>query len=144
MHFFTGQHENYHKPSDDMELLNYEGMYSISNYIFSIISELNDSEKLPFKKTKDAKKDSPRFKVTLGVMPDYMFEGKGMRIDGVTEDKPAFMAGIIKGDIVVKMGDLEIEDMMGYMKGLSQFEKGATTKVIVLRDGKEVETEVTF
>ncbi|MBV1888067.1 MAG: M28 family peptidase, partial [Urechidicola sp.] len=144
LHFFTGQHENYHKPTDDIDLLNYDGMYAISNFIFSIISELNDNEKLTFKKTKDAKKDSPRFKVTLGVMPDYMFEGKGMRIDGVTEDKPAHKAGILKGDIVIKMGDVAIDDMMGYMKGLSQFEKGATTKVIVLREGKEVETEVTF
>ena len=119
-------------------------MYAISDYIFDIVSELNDAEKLVFKKTKDAKKDSPRFKVTLGVMPDYMFEGKGMRIDGVTDDKPANLAGIIKGDVVIKMGDIEVDDMMGYMKGLSKFEKGNTTKVIVLRDGKEVEVEVTF
>jgi hypothetical protein len=34
--------------------------------------------------------------------------------------------------------------MMSYMKGLSQFEKGNTTTVEVLRDGKIVETEVTF
>ena len=144
LHFFTGQHENYHKPSDDIELLNYDGMYSISNFIFEIISDLDNNDKLVFKKTKDAKKDSPRFKVTLGVMPDYMFDGKGMRIDGVTEDRPAHKAGILKGDIVIKMGDLDIEDMMDYMKGLSQFEKGNTTKVIVLREGKEVVTEVTF
>lgn len=144
LHFFTGQHENYHKPSDDVHLLNYEGMYAISDYIFNIISELDDNGKLAFKKTKDENKDSPRFKVTLGVMPDYMYEGKGMRIDGVTDDRPAHKAGIIKGDIVVKMGDIEIEDMMGYMKGLSQFEKGDTAIVIVEREGKEIETEVTF
>lgn len=144
LHFFTGQHENYHKPSDDTELLNFEGMYAISDFIFEIVSDLNDNGKLKFTKTKDAKKDSPRFKVTLGVMPDYMFDGKGMRIDGVTEDRPAHKAGILKGDVVVKMGDIKIEDMMGYMTGLSKFNKGDTTKVIVLREGKEVETEVTF
>jgi len=144
LHFFTGQHENYHKPSDDADLLNYEGMYAISDYIFDIILELDDNNKLAFTKTKDAKKDSPRFKVTLGIMPDYLYDGKGMRIDGVTEDNPAHKAGILKGDVVIKMGELEIADMMGYMKGLSQFEKGSTTKVIVLREGKEVEVEVTF
>ena len=144
LHFFTGQHENYHKPSDDAELLNYEGMYAISDYIFSIIEELDDNGKLKFTKTKDAKKDSPRFKVTLGVMPDYLYDGKGMRIDGVTEDRPAHKAGILKGDVVVKMGDIEIADMMGYMTGLSKFKKGDSTTVIVLRDGKEITTEVTF
>ncbi|MDT0553470.1 M28 family peptidase [Urechidicola vernalis] len=144
LHFFTGQHENYHKPSDDAELLNYEGMYAISDYIFSIIEELDDNGKLKFAKTKDAKKDSPRFKVTLGVMPDYLYDGKGMRIDGVTEDRPAHKAGILKGDVVVKMGDIEIADMMGYMTGLSKFKKGDSTTVIMLRDGKEITTEVTF
>ena len=67
-----------------------------------------------------------------------------MRIDGVTDDKPAHKAGIVKGDIVIKMGDIEVAEMMDYVKSLGQFEKGQTTKVIVMRDGKEVELEVTF
>jgi Zn-dependent M28 family amino/carboxypeptidase len=144
LHFFTGQHENYHKPSDDAELLNYDGMYQISEYIYAIISDLNDNDKLTFVKTKNESDNAPRFKVTLGVIPDYLFDGKGMRIDGVTDDRPAHKAGIKKGDIVVKMGSIKIVDMMSYMKGLSQFEKGNTTTVEVLRDGKIVETEVTF
>ncbi|MFT7499179.1 MAG: Zn-dependent M28 family amino/carboxypeptidase [Porticoccaceae bacterium] len=144
LHFFTGQHENYHKPSDDAELLNYDGMYQISEYIYAIISDLNDNDKLTFVKTKNESDNVPRFKVTLGVIPDYLFDGKGMRIDGVTDDRPAHKAGIKKGDVVVKMGSIKIVDMMSYMKGLSQFEKGNTTTVEVLRDGKIVETEVTF
>ena len=144
LHFFTGQHENYHKPSDDAELLNYDGMYQISEYIYAIISDLNDNDKLTFVKTKNESDNAPRFKVTLGVIPDYLFDGKGMRIDGVTDDRPAHKAGIKKGDVVVKMGSIKIVDMMSYMKGLSQFEKGNTTTVKVLREGKIVETEVTF
>lgn len=81
LHFFTGQHEDYHKPGDDAEKLNYDGMETISNYIFNIISDLNDNEKLVFTKTKNEGKNTPRFKVGLGVIPDYMFDGKGMRID---------------------------------------------------------------
>lgn len=144
LHFFTGQHENYHKPSDDSDLLNYDGMYKISDFIFNIITDLDNNDKLTFKKTKNESDNAPRFKVTLGVIPDYLFDGKGMRIDGVTDDKPAHKAGIIKGDVVVKMGDLDIDDMMSYMKGLSQFEKGNTAKVQVLRNEKIVEVEVTF
>ena len=81
LHFFTGQHEDYHKPSDDQELLNYDGMYQISDYIFSIVSDLDNNGKLVFKKTINESESAPRFKVTLGVIPDYLFEGKGMRID---------------------------------------------------------------
>lgn len=144
LHFFTGQHEDYHKPTDDTELLNYNGMQTISNYIFEIISDLDDNGKLSFRKTKNESEEVPRFKVGLGVIPDYLYDGKGMRIDGVSEDKPAQKAGLEKGDIVIKLGDSTITDMMSYMKALATFEKGNTTKVVVQRGGKEVEAEITF
>ncbi|GAL65427.1 probable aminopeptidase [Jejuia pallidilutea] len=144
LHFFTGQHEDYHKPSDDFDKLNYQGMQTISNYIFEVISDLDDNGKLPFRKTKNESEETPRFKVGLGVIPDYMFDGKGMRIDGLSEDKPAQKAGLQKGDIVVKLGDSTVVDMMSYMKVLATFEKGDKTKVIVNRKGEMVEAEINF
>ena len=145
IHFFTGTHADYHKPSDDEEKINYEGMLRVTRYIESLIMGLNASGKLEFTKTEDVNtEDAPRFKVTLGLVPDYMFDGKGMRIDGITDGKPAANAGLKVGDIVVKLGDLEVNDMMGYMKALAAFEKGATAPIVVLRDGKEHRTEVTF
>jgi S1-C subfamily serine protease len=136
--------EDYHKPSDDSEKLNYEGMEAISNYIFEIITELDDDGKLVFKKTKNESEDLPRFKVGLGVIPDYLFDGKGMRIDGISEDKPAQKAGLQKGDIVIKLGDSTVVDMMSYMRALSSFEIGDLTKVIVERNGSKVEVEIEF
>ncbi len=144
LHFFTGQHEDYHKPGDDAEKLNYEGMEIISKYIFNIISDLNDNGKLAFRKTKNEGKDTPRFKVGMGVIPDYMFDGKGMRIDGISEEKPAQKAGLEKGDIVVKLGDSTVVDMMSYMRALSIFKKGDASKVTVLRKGKSVEKDIQF
>ncbi|PTM11900.1 MAG: peptidase M28 [Bacteroidetes bacterium] len=144
LHFFTGQHEDYHKPGDDSEKLNYDGMNLISNYIFDVISDLDDNGKLAFRKTKNESEETPRFKVGLGVVPDYLYDGEGMRIDGVSEDKPAIKAGLKKGDVVIRMGDSTIVDMMSYMRSLSVFEAGNKTKVVVLRDGKEVEVEIQF
>jgi len=144
LHFFTGQHEDYHKPSDDFEKLNYKGMETISNYIFEVISDLDNNGKLPFRKTKNESEETPRFKVGLGVIPDYLFDGKGMRIDGISEDKPAQKAGLQKGDIVVKLGDSAVVDMMSYMKVLATFDKGNTTKVVVDRKGELVEAEINF
>jgi len=144
LHFFTGQHEDYHKPTDDSEKLNYEGMQMVTNYIMAIIGELNDDPKLVFKKTKNESEEVPRFKVALGVVPDYLFDGKGMRIDGISEDRPAQKAGLQKGDIVVQLGDSMVVDMMSYMRALSSFEEGNSTKVIVDRNGKKIEVKVTF
>lgn len=144
LHFFTGQHEDYHKPGDDAEKLNYDGMETISNYIFNIISDLNDNEKLVFTKTKNEGKNTPRFKVGLGVIPDYMFDGKGMRIDGISEEKPAQKAGLQKGDIVLKLGDSLVVDMMSYMRALSVFKKGDKSIVVVKRNQEKIEKEIQF
>jgi Zn-dependent M28 family amino/carboxypeptidase len=144
LHFFTGQHEDYHKPGDDSEKLNYEGMHLISDYIFNIISDLDDNGKLAFRKTKNESEDSPRFKVGLGVIPDYLFDGKGMRIDGISEDKPAQKAGLLKGDIVIKLGDSLVTNMMSYMRALSVFEEGNSTNVVVKRGNEEVEKVIQF
>lgn len=144
LHFFTGQHEDYHKPGDDSEKLNYDGMEKISDYIFDVITDLNDNGKLAFRKTKNESESTPRFKVGLGVIPDYLYDGKGMRIDGVSDGKPAQKAGLQKGDIVIQLGDSLVTDMMSYMRALSVFDKGDKTKAVVTRDGKKVQTEIEF
>lgn len=145
IHIFTGTHEDYHKPSDDADKINYEGTAFVVAFIETIIKELGDDGKIEFTKTKDQDNESaPRFSVTLGVVPDYLFEGQGMRIDGITEGKPAFNAGLQKGDIVIQMGDINIVDMMSYMKGLSAFKKGDKTIVKVKRGEEIIETEIEF
>lgn len=144
LHFFTGQHEDYHKPSDDFDKLNYKGMTMISEYIFEIIKDLDDDEKLAFRTTKNESEETPRFKVGLGVVPDYLFDGEGMRIDGTREDTPAFAAGLQKGDIVTKLGDSAVTDMMSYMRALSVFDKGDETTITVTRGNDIIEAVVKF
>jgi len=146
LHFFTGQHTDYHKPEDDSELVNYEGIATISDFILNIVHELDDDGKIEFTKTKDENKDrkAAAFKVTLGVMPDYVYQGKGMRIDGVMDGRPAHKGGLEKGDIIVKMGDLEVGDIYDYMEGLANYKKGQNCKVSVKRGDKVVVKKVKF
>lgn len=139
LHFFTGQHEDYHKPTDDAEKLNYAGLVDVINFVERIVLNIdaNATELLAFSKTKDqSSEDAPRFKVTLGVVPDYMYDKEGMRLDGVSEERPAHTAGLIKGDIVIRMGDIEVTDIYKYMEGLALFAPGDTTPVTVLRNGE--------
>lgn len=145
LHFFTGQHEDYHKPSDDADKINYKGMVVIASYIYDVIMDMNDEMKLEFVKTKteDSQK-APKYSVTLGVMPDYMYNEGGMRIDGVSDGGAASRAGMQAGDIVVKMGDLKVTDMMTYMEGLSQFKKGDKTIVKVRRGEMYIDLDVEF
>ena len=145
LHFFSGTHQDYHKPSDDENLINYDGELSIIHMIENVVRLTNNSGKLVFTKTKDDQnEDAPKFKVTLGVVPDYAFDGEGMRIDGVTDGRPAAAAGLEPGDVVIQIGDHKVLDMMSYMKALSKFSKGETTKVKVLRHNQEVVKDITF
>lgn len=146
LHFFSGTHDDYHKPSDDADKINFEGQLDIINYIMEVIAVVNNNDgKMPFTKTNDNNnEDTPRFKVTLGVVPDYGFDGKGMRIDGVSDGKPAKKAGLLAGDVVVKIGEHDVTDMMGYMKALGRFSKGDKTTVTFMRNGESKTAEIEF
>jgi hypothetical protein len=138
LHFFTGQHEDYHKPSDTAEKLNYEGIVSIADFIERIILAMDAKGKPTFSKTQDQDTSTKaQFKVTLGVVPDYMFEGPGLRLDGVSDGKSAQKAGLAKGDIILMLGDSTINDMKSYVRALGAFQAGDKTTVKALRGSEE-------
>lgn len=143
IHFFSGTHNDYHKPSDDWEKINANGMRFIGDYMMQMIAQLDSKGKLNFTKTKDegdSKKVS--FKVTLGVVPDYAYEGEGLRVDGVTDGKPAQLAGIIAGDVIMQMGEHKIKDIYAYMGALGKFNKGDVVVVTLMRGKETVIVEV--
>ncbi len=75
---------------------------------------------------------------TLGVLPDYGYDGKGMKITGVTKDRAAEQAGVQGGDIIIGLGGEVLEDIYGYMGALNKLKKGQLTTITVLRDGEEI------
>lgn len=145
LHFFTGQHKDYHKPSDDANLVNYEGILKISDLIVKTIEQFDSQGKMSFTKTKDESgKRSTSFKVSMGVMPDYLYQAGGMRIDGVTEGRPAAVSGLQAGDIILKMANKEIKDIYGYMEALGSFNKGDKVKIEIKRKEEIKTVEVSF
>jgi S1-C subfamily serine protease len=84
------------------------------------------------------------FKVTLGIMPDYAFDGVGLRIDDVTLNKPAALAGIQRGDIIIQMGNTEVKNMQDYMAALNNYNKGDTALVTIIRKGDKKQMTVSF
>lgn len=138
LHFFTGQHKHYHKPEDDIEFLNFEGEYFVIEGMLKLIEELNDDGKLDYQKTKsESGKRRGKFAVTLGVMPDYVYDGEGMRVDGVKEGRPGEKAGLMAGDVVIAMAGKSIKNMMDYMNLLGSLKKGQLVDLTVKR-GEEI------
>ena len=145
LHFFSGTHEDYHKPSDDADKINYKGMVQIGHYIIDLINRSDPGKQLEFVKTKDENIfKAPKFTVTLGVVPDYAYSEEGMRIDGVTDGKPASVSGLERGDIVIKLGNYSVRDMTSYMEALSKFKKGDKTTVSYRRGDNENTVDIQF
>ncbi|MET0466138.1 MAG: M20/M25/M40 family metallo-hydrolase [Chitinophagaceae bacterium] len=143
--FFTGQHKDYHRPSDDADRINYTGELYVINYIESIISKLNKQKtKLVFTKTRETQVSTSSFKVTMGIMPDYTYPGEGVRADGVTEGRPAAKAGLKTGDVIIQLGSQKINSVETYMQALNSFNKGDKTKVKFKRGNQVIESEVVF
>ncbi|MCE2772022.1 MAG: M28 family peptidase [Bacteroidetes bacterium] len=144
LHFFTGQHSDYHKPSDDVDKLNFEGEKAILEYITLVIEKTESLDKLQFLQTRNPDMGKPRYKVTMGIMPDYAFEGPGVKIDGVTDDRPAAKAGMQQGDVLIEMDGNPVNNMKDYMAELGKRLKGDTIPVKVKRGNEVITLNVTF
>lgn len=144
--YFTGLHQDYHKPTDDFDRINYTGEMNVVKHIMSVIEAHDKSKmKLAFTKTRETQTTtSARFSVTMGIMPDYTFSGAGLRVDGVSEGKPAQKAGLKAGDVILSIGDYKITSMESYMQTLGKFKKGDKAAVSYLRDGKTLSSAVEF
>ena len=142
---FTGLHSDYHRPSDDADKINYNGELLIIQYVTKILEASAAKGKLAFTKTREQQTGTTaRWSVSLGIMPDYTFSGTGVRVDGVSEDRPAKKAGIQTGDIILKLGDFNTSSMEGYMQALSKFKKGDKAKVKAKRGESVLEVDVVF
>jgi aminopeptidase YwaD len=145
LHFFTGSHSDYHKPTDDADKVNYSGEVKVLDVVVKVIEAVDRDPKLIFLPTKSKSMGGARsFKVTMGVMPSYSSDEAGLKIDGVSDGKPAQKAGLLTGDLIIQMGDLKIGNIEDYMGALGKFEKGQTIDVVVKRKGETLTLPVTF
>jgi hypothetical protein len=147
LHFFTGAHSDYHKPTDTPDKVDYPGLVSVLKVVRDVIDFVDDvSEPMIFTKTKDDNQGrmAGSFSVTMGIMPDYVAEVRGLRIDGVSAGRPAEKAGLVRGDVVIGLGKWPIDDINGYMSALGKFRKGDSTDVRFVRDKDTLTLPVLF
>jgi aminopeptidase YwaD len=142
--FFTGSHSDYHKATDDADKINYEGEKEIVRYIYNVIRLTDDKGNLSFLKTREPDMGRSKFTVSLGVIPDYGYNGTGVRIDGVSPGKLAEKTGLKAGDILLQLGDYKFVDVMSYMQTLGKFKKGDKTKLTIRRGEEEKTFEIEF
>ena len=145
LNFSTGQRREYHRPDDDTHLINFEGIRSITDYLFEVIKITDGYPPLDFQVSHEGHDlVAVDFKVSLGVLPDYAFRGTGMKIETIIEDRPAQKAGIENDDIILKIEDSTINDIYAYMEALSKYKKGDQVEITIKRGTQKLTKKVIF
>ena len=151
LHFFSNTHPEYHRVEDDWELVDADGMSRVAELVTTVVREVvpgsGRASLTPVEGAgnphgvqgpADGSTVRSGFSVRLGTIPDYSRESGGMGITGVRDGSPAARAGIKGGDIIVKFGPHDVEDVYGYMYALGEFEPGDEVDIVVLRDGERL------
>jgi len=139
--FSTGPHLDYHTPADDADLVNYEGLKKVSDFVCDLSLTLATLDSgLTFTEAGSPARQTGRdqradLKVTLGIMPDFAgVEKRGLRADMVIKGKPADKGGMENGDVIVAINGHDVGGIYDYMDRLSEFQPGQTITVEVIRN----------
>ncbi len=140
--FSTGAHEDYHTPDDDWDRLNYEGEQQLMEIAGQLTLKIaNNDFPLTFQEAgpkEQAGRAGYRFKVTLGIMPDFTSTVEtGLGVGGVKKDGPAFKGGMLKGDVITAIDGKQINDIYDYMNRLKKLQPGQRISVDVMRNNKK-------
>lgn len=144
--FFTGSHEEYHRPADRPDTLNYEGLERVTKFAHLIARDLVLNPERPdylqvARQDKGGNRDSLR--AYLGTIPDYAGgDIKGVKLSGTRAGGPADKAGIKSGDIIIEFNGQKIENIYDYTYAIDAVKIGKPVKVIVQRGEKTVSLTV--
>jgi Zn-dependent M28 family amino/carboxypeptidase len=149
LHFFTDNHDDYHRATDDVEKINAGGEARVVNLAFDMIKSLDTRPtRLSFvKSAKPARlgSSSSGSQVYLGSIPDMSAGSEpGLKLTGVRAGSPAEKGGLVAGDIIVEFGGAAVTDLQSYSDALYSHKPGESVKVVYKRDGKRMETTVTL
>lgn len=149
LHFFTDIHDDYHRATDDVEKINAGGEARVVNLARGVIEAVaNRPARLTFvrmnppQQTMTARQGS---QVYLGSVPDMAAgDTPGLRLSGVRPGSPADAGGLKAGDLIVELGGKAVTDLYSYTDALYANKVGDKIKIVFMREGKRMETEVTL
>lgn len=143
--FWTGTHEDYHKPSDTADKINYEGEARIVSFVRDLVRDIDRSDKRPTYAV--AKSESQGrtggFRVYLGTIPNYGDANDGLKLDGVRDGSPAAKAGLKAGDRIVRLAGHDVKNVYDYTYALGEMKAGQEYEVELIRDGQRMTLRIT-
>jgi Zn-dependent M28 family amino/carboxypeptidase len=149
LHFFTGTHGDYHRATDTWDKLNFEGMAKISDLVLVTALEIaNRKEPIRFvslpSRPSETAGSARGVRVYLGTIPDYGAVATGVLLAGVSSGSPAAQAGLREGDVIVRLGDKDIQNIEDLTDALQAHKSGDQVNVVVLRGGAPITLQATL
>lgn len=147
--FFDGANSDYHKPSDTSEKIDYKGIISVGEIAREVINYLaSDSDFISRPSTKPGSGEynskSSKRSVSTGLMPDFSYQGNGVRAQEIAAGSPLEKAGLIVGDTIIAINDIKTPDLKSYSQVLKNFKPGDRIKIKYISMGKEKVAEITL
>ena len=143
--FWTGTHEDYHKPSDTADKIGYDSLARVTEFVREVLRAIDASERRPTyaaAKTEPAAGGAASFRVYLGTIPNYAEGGEGLKLDGVREGSPAEAAGLKAGDVIVRMAGRDVKNVYDYTYALGEMKAGEEYGVELLRAGERLKLTI--
>ncbi|MCE9548621.1 MAG: M28 family peptidase, partial [Planctomycetia bacterium] len=145
MHFFTGTHTDYHRPSDTADKLNIAGIRRIASFVAEIATALAEAPSRPtYQETKAPPMSTGGTRPYFGSIPDYSDEGPGLKLQGVAPDGPASRGGLQAGDVIIRLGESRIGNIVDFDNALRKHKAGEEVQVVVRRGKVEKTLTVTL
>ena len=154
LHFFSGVHPDYHKPSDDVERFEADGTARVVDLVGRVALAAAASPDFayvepPRSEDREAAAAESRrlgsgWSVWFGTVPEYSYQGRGLLLSGTSEGSPAERAGLLAGDVLLQVGDVEIDTIHDFVYALQIYKPGNVVLTRYLRDGAEHEVRVTL
>jgi hypothetical protein len=147
INFFTGSHEDYHRPSDDADKIDVDGVERIARMATLIIQKMDTAGELPayakVERSRAASGDRDTMRAFTGTIPDYTTEVDGLMLSGVVAGGPAEEAGLQKGDIIVEFAGQSIKNIYDYTYALDAVKVDVPVQVVILREGEQHQFTIT-
>jgi aminopeptidase YwaD len=143
--FWTGTHEDYHKPSDTPDKINYEGEARVVALVRDMVRAVDADDKRPTytQARSDNAQGRTGFRVYLGTIPSYADSTDGLKLDGVRDDSPAAKAGLKAGDKIVKLAGRDVRNVYDYTYALGEMKAGQEYAVEVIRGTERLTLKIT-
>ena len=143
--FWTDVHEDYHRPGDLPERINYKGMEKILGFAEEVVSSLGKLHQKPsfveiVRGGNGARPMGNRPR--LGIRPGYTEGDQGVLVEGLSTGEAAEKAGIIVGDRIIEMLGKPVPTLEAYIQVMSSVKSGAVLDLSLLRKGEKIKIQV--